>query len=149
MIDIKFLDIENNKDVERVAIQAAQTALVNHEGDITVAFCQNEYIQGLNAHYRGLDKPTDVLSFESEEIDPESGRRYLGDIVISLPQAVKQAGDAGNLLTSEVAMLVVHGVLHLLGHDHQTPDEKTEMWKKQYTILASMGIKMDKFSGDE
>lgn len=149
MITIEFLDIEENKDLERLSIQAAQATLAGVEGDIAIAFCEDDYIRGLNAQYRGLDRPTDVLSFQSEEIDPESGRRYLGDIVISLQQANRQAEEAGNPLTSEVAMLVVHGVLHLLGYDHHTPDEKTVMWKQQSAVLAELGIIMDKFSGDE
>jgi len=149
MITIEFFEIPIEEEVEKIADLAAIAALEDVKADLSIAFCDNPYIQDLNAQYRRIDHPTDVLSFSSEEINPESGNRYLGDIVISLSQARSQAEIAGNLLKSEVAMLVVHGILHLRGYDHDDSQEKKEMWEKQASILLTMGITMDKFSGDE
>jgi probable rRNA maturation factor len=97
-------------------------------------------LQELNRDYLGIDAPTDVLSFPASETDPETGARYLGDILISVPRAQSQAEAAGHALESEVQLLVVHGVLHLLGHDHAKPEEKRRMWKAQAEILESLGL---------
>jgi probable rRNA maturation factor len=149
MITIDYLKIDGSTELESIAISAAETALENDPVDLTVAFCDNQYIQELNLQYRGIDSPTDVLSFPSDEINPESGNRYLGDIVVSYPQALSQAEAARNSFASEVSMLVVHGVLHLRGFDHDNSENKKIMWSKQTSILSSLGIKMDKFTGDE
>ena len=94
----------------------------------------------LNRDYLGLDSPTDVLSFPASETDPETGARYLGDVLISIPRAQEQADAAGHALESEVQLLVVHGVLHLLGHDHAEAEGKVRMWKAQMEILESLGL---------
>jgi len=94
----------------------------------------------LNREYLGIDAPTDVLSFPASETDPETGARYIGDILISIPRARGQATAAGHPLESEVQLLVVHGVLHLLGHDHAQAEEKARMWKAQAEILESLGL---------
>jgi probable rRNA maturation factor len=73
-------------------------------------------------------------------VDPESGSRYIGDILISIPRAQSQAEAAGHPLESEVQLLVVHGTLHLLGHDHAQPEEKSRMWQAQAEILESLGL---------
>ncbi|MCK7481783.1 MAG: rRNA maturation RNase YbeY [Candidatus Moduliflexus flocculans] len=99
----------------------------------------------MNRDYLGIDAPTDVLSFPASEtdgsqIDPEAGSPYLGDILISLPYAARSAAQAGHPLEAEVQLLVVHGVLHLLGHDHAKVREKAKMWKAQAEILESLGL---------
>ncbi len=81
-----------------------------------------------------------MLSFPASETDPESGARYIGDILISIPRAQSQAEAAGHPLEAEVQLLVVHGVLHLLGHDHAEPEEKARMWKAQAEVLDSLGL---------
>ena len=88
----------------------------------------------------GVDGPTDVLSFPSDEIDPETGNRYLGDILISVQRAAAQAQIPGHPVESEVQLLIVHGVLHLMGHDHAEPEEKARMWKAQTEILTQLGL---------
>ncbi len=91
----------------------------------------------LNREYLGIDQPTDVLAFPSGEIDPDSGRPYLGDVIISCPQAERQAAEAGQDLQTEIRLLVVHGVLHLLGFDHADSQDRERMWATQGAILAS------------
>lgn len=123
--------------------RAARTALAQQaapEADLTVVLTGDAELQALNRDFLGLDRPTDVLSFPAGEADPESGRQYLGDIVISLPRAVEQAGRGGHPLESEAQLLVVHGVLHLLGQDHAGPQEKQRMWSDQADILGQLGI---------
>ena len=100
----------------------------------------DEEIQALNRDYLGKDAPTDVLSFPVAFDDPESGSPYLGDIIISLPTARQQAESGGHAVEDEIQLLLVHGMLHLLGYDHTTPEEKAAMWALQDRILTQLGI---------
>lgn len=134
-----------NKLIER----AARAALVNQKqppnADLTIVLTVDARLQQLNREYLGIDAPTDVLSFpasesDGSETDPETGSPYLGDILISIPRAKAQAKAAGHALESEVQLLVVHGVLHLLGHDHAEPKEQKKMWKAQAEILDQLGL---------
>lgn len=93
----------------------------------------------LNRQFRGVDAPTDVLSFEDGEIDPDSGRPYLGDVIISVSRAEAQAAAGGHALVDELQLLTIHGVLHLLGYDHADDAEKVQMWEFQTRILTELG----------
>ncbi len=124
--------------------RAARTAL-EHEGEIldpelTIVLTNDARLQELNRDYLGIDAPTDVLSFPASELDPETGARYIGDILISMARAESQARATGHSLESEVQLLVVHGVLHLLGHDHAEATEKARMWKAQAEVLERLGL---------
>ena len=110
------------------------------EADLTIVLTNDQQLQELNLQWMGVDAPTDVLSFPSDEIDPETGNRYLGDILVSVQRALEQAKAAGHAVESEIQLLVVHGVLHLLGHDHVEVEEKTLMWKAQAEILTDLGL---------
>lgn len=124
--------------------RAAQTALTQQgqslEAELTIVLTDDARLQELNREYLGLDAPTDVLSFPASETDPETGARYIGDILISVPRAEAQADAARHPLESELQLLVVHGVLHLLGHDHGQAEEKARMWKAQAEILEQLGL---------
>lgn len=124
--------------------RAAQAALEHEsqvsESDLTIVLTDDAHLHDLNRMYLGIDAPTDVLSFPASETDPETGTQYLGDILISVPRAQAQANAARHPLESEVQLLVVHGVLHLLGHDHAEVEEKARMWKAQAEILARLGL---------
>ena len=110
------------------------------DGDLTIVLTDDAQLHKLNQEYLGIDAPTDVLSFPASETDPETARRYLGDILISVPRAEEQARAAGHVLEAEVQLLVVHGTLHLLGYDHAEVDEKARMWKAQAEILDGLGL---------
>ncbi len=110
------------------------------DADLTLVLTGDPEIQALNRDYLGHDNPTDVLSFPADETDPETGRRYLGDIIVSVPRAAEQASARGHALEQEVQLLIVHGVLHLLGHDHAEADEKARMWAAQEQALNALGI---------
>ena len=123
---------------------AARQAL-DHQGfptphTMTILLADDSRLQSLNREYLGVDAPTDVLSFPSDEIEPETGEKYLGDVVISVPRAEQQAKAAGHSLDAEAQLLVVHGTLHLLGHDHANAEDKACMWKAQGEVLERLGL---------
>jgi probable rRNA maturation factor len=103
--------------------------------DITIQLTDDREIAELNQTYRGEAKATDVLSFNQDFNDPETGNLYLGDIIISIETAAEQAPDYDLSLDEEIAFLAIHGTLHLSGYDHFKPDEKEEMWKIQDQIF--------------
>jgi len=143
-----MINIEIIPDFKRVFMpdileRAAKAALLQQsapDADLTVVMTGDSQIQALDRDFLGKDAPTDVLSFPANETDPETGRRYLGDVIISVPRAEAQAISAGNSLEAELSLLVVHGVLHLLGHDHAGAGEKARMWAAQSEVLSTLGI---------
>ncbi len=140
-----MITIESKYDFPEALIERAVLAALKHQKEspkvnVSVVLTDNRRLRKLNREYLGIDSPTDVLSFPASESDPETGARYIGDILISIPYATKGAKKAGNSLEAEVQLLVVHGVLHLLGHDHARPREKAKMWKAQHEILTQLGL---------
>lgn len=110
--------------------------------NLDCAWTDDDEIQALNREHRGKDKPTDVLSFPFWEGETLwAGEEIpLGDLVLSLPTALRQAGELKHSLEREVAFLVVHGVLHLLGFDHDTPSKRRVMFAWQDEVFASLGL---------
>ena len=103
--------------------------------EVSVKITTDEEIQGLNSKYRSIDKPTDVLSFPMHDND------CLGDIIISLPRAAAQAAEYGHTLRRELAFLTAHGLLHLLGYDHEaSSQDEQEMIQKQDALLSKLNI---------
>jgi probable rRNA maturation factor len=101
--------------------------------ELSVALVDDAAIHALNRDYRSKDKPTDVLAFAMEEGTPSPrghGARVLGDVIVSIDTAAKQAGRRRRPLLDELTMLLAHGLLHLLGYDHQTDEEEREMVAK-------------------
>ncbi|RCW51288.1 rRNA maturation RNase YbeY [Paenibacillus prosopidis] len=136
-------------------LQMAAEAEGITEGEVSLTFTDDEEIHQLNRDYRGIDRPTDVLSFamqedgvdeldiffevESEdESDPISG--MLGDIIISVETAAAQSKEYGHSLEREIGFLFVHGFLHLIGYDHQDDAAEAEMTAKQEAILQQAGL---------
>lgn len=103
--------------------------------DLSVIITGSKELKTLNKTYRNEDKPTDVLSFNNEYIDPETGNQYLGDIIIAYPVAKAQAKASGKSIESELELLTLHGLLHLLGYDHSDHEEEARMWQIQEEIL--------------
>jgi probable rRNA maturation factor len=103
--------------------------------DLSVVIDSDDVLKELNGQYRGLDQPTDVLSFTANDLDLETGHTILGDIVISYPRAESQASDANHPIRKEIQLLIIHGVLHLLGYDHGNEAEKDIMWDIQNRLM--------------
>ncbi len=141
-----MINIDNQQDFRESALleRAARFTLElqpdSADADITIVLTDDSQLHELNREYLGVDAPTDVLSFPSSESDPETGATYLGDILISIPRAAQQALAAGHPMEAEVQLLVVHGVLHLLGHDHAEAEEKALMWNEQAKVLERLGL---------
>ena len=140
MITIETETKFQNELIERAVNTALEHQSESLDSELTIVLTDDSKIQDLNRDFLGLDAPTDVLSFPASETDPETGARYIGDIIISIPYAARSAEKAGHPVEAEVQLLVVHGVLHLLGHDHAEEEEKTQMWKAQSEILESLGL---------
>jgi len=150
-VDDPFADLV---DVENLS--AVVTDLLVKVGlplaGLTIVITDDEAVQTLNRDYRGVDAPTDVLSFAAQEgaetepvladLPPElvaEMGNYLGDVLIAYPYAAHQAAHYQNSIQAELRLLAVHGVLHLLGYDHATPQEEAAMWARQSEILAAFG----------
>lgn len=131
------------EDLSQLLASAAKTTLseadVLDEVGLSVVISDDAQLRQLNRQFMGVDAATDVLSFPSDEIDPEMGERYIGDVIISYSRAAAQADASGHSLPVELQLLVVHGVLHLLGYDHTDPSQKEVMWSLQGTILKKLG----------
>ncbi len=123
-------------------VRAAEATLdiATPDSEVSIVVGNDVLLKQLNRKYRGLDTTTDVLSFPSGEIDPDTHQEYLGDVIISLPRAEAQAVTEGHPLADELQLLVVHGVLHLLGYDHLDPVDKVRMQAAQNKILSALGI---------
>lgn len=123
--------------------RAAEMALRREDrpGEMTVVVTDEQGIRELNRDFLGHDMVTDVLAFATQEEGgpfvpaPEAGN-YLGDVIVCYPRAVEQASEQGHSVREELALLVVHGVLHLLGYDHATEREQVAMWALQDEILG-------------
>ncbi len=150
MIDLLIAEPFEDQ-VDASLLEHASVATLQHENyppdtDLSIVIEGDEKLHELNNQFLGIDRPTDVLSFPSDEVDPETGRGYLGDIIISYPRAAAQAQAAGHSVDAELQLLTVHGTLHLIGYDHADPEEKEHMWAVQKEILDSLGVTLARFS---
>lgn len=126
--------------LEIAARKTLELEQADPQAELTILLSDDSQLHALNRQFMQVDAPTDVLSFPAQEVDPETGVLYLGDIIISLERAQAQADAGGHALLAELQLLVVHGVLHLLGHDHAADDEKARMWQAQRSVLAGLGV---------
>ncbi len=136
-------------DAVKLAEDCTREALIEEEyeddAEVSLTFTDNAEIRVLNKQFREIDRETDVLSFplgdeDGFEVNPETDALLLGDIVISLEKAQAQAEEYGHSMKREVAFLIAHSLFHLLGYDHMTPEEETEMFDKQERVLQKLGI---------
>lgn len=140
--------LEEMKNIVRRAVEITGPLYDVENSEVSVTLTNDEHIHSLNREYRGLDRPTDVLSFafvDSEEPEIEDGpeTEVLGDIIISLERAWAQAQEYGHSMERELSFLTVHGMLHLLGYDHMEEEERMEMEEEQRYIMGKLGISRD------
>ncbi|WP_438298219.1 rRNA maturation RNase YbeY [Sporosarcina sp. FA15] len=154
MLEIHFEDETARVDdkiedlIRKLLNHTAKEEELAGELEVSVTFMTDADIQEVNATYRGKNVPTDVISFALEELTegevaiiPEEGMpTALGDILISVETAERQAGEYGHDFNREIGFLALHGFLHLLGYDHLTEEEEAEMFRRQKEILASFGL---------
>lgn len=145
MTDITNISSNTTFDVEKVERAVSETLIAHNseECEVSVLLTDDPHMTKLNREYREIDGPTDVLAFAMQEGEDNNvlNEDILGDVVISLETAERQAKEESHSLEEEVAFLIVHGVLHLLGYDHQTHNEATVMFKKQEIILQRLKLK--------
>jgi probable rRNA maturation factor len=127
--------------VEGVVTRAIEAVLPGDARGIDVVLTNDAEMQILNKEWRGMNKPTNVLSFPSPDMPvPEGEVAHLGDIVLAWGTVAREAQDAGKPLSAHVTHLVVHGTLHLLGFDHEDDADADVMEKKETEVLASLNI---------
>jgi probable rRNA maturation factor len=156
LIDNRQTGIAVDEAMEALVAQVVEKVLAYEECEedyeVSISFVGDEEMRSLNNEYRGIDKETDVLSFPmvefmGEELEEEDeNTEYideeiaLGDIVISMRSVREQAEDYGHSINRELAFLLVHGMLHLLGYDHEDEATEKEMFEKQEAILKEMNL---------
>ena len=147
----KKLDIPYEDIVNKMVVSALDFENCPYEAEVSVTFVDDEEIRKINSEYRGIDKSTDVLSFPFNEFEipgnfdnieesvdafnPETGELLLGDIILSTDHIVEQAIEYGHSETRELAFLVVHSMLHLMGYDHMVDEDRVIMEERQRVDL--------------
>lgn len=125
-VDPAFKELLNSSQLKSTANKILDELNIT-ASEISLNFVDNTSMQQMNFRFRGLNDVTDVLSFSTNEMNPENGFKILGDIVISIPVALSQAEERQHTLTQEVHLLMIHGILHLIGYDHQDAKDKKRM----------------------
>lgn len=143
LVESPFENLVPEETLERAALSTLKHEHRDETIEFSVVIDSDDKLHHLNLEFLGIDAPTDVLSFPTEEFDPDEQALYIGDVIISYPRAEMQAQAAGHPVINELQLLVVHGTLHLLGHDHAEPAEKGRMWAAQAEILADLGCQIN------
>jgi len=142
-VEEEFQGVVDEGWVRRIAQTVLKAEGVAHPYEVSLVFTDSETVQQLNRDYRGVDEPTDVLAFcmlSQKEVDdsfalPPDEVTRLGEVIISYPQAIEQAREQGHSPERELALLIIHGILHLLGYDHEEPEEEDEMRRREKELL--------------
>lgn len=127
--------------MKRVIRTCVEQMYPHHRFEVELTLCGDGEIRRINREFRGIDRPTDVLSFPMLEFHMPNVYVSLGNIVLSVETARRQAEEYGHSLKRELCFLCAHSALHLLGYDHETDVEREEMEAKQREILDALGIK--------
>jgi probable rRNA maturation factor len=142
-VEEKFREVVNGGWVKKIVRQVLKAEEVAPPYEVSLVFTDSETVRQLNRDYRGVDEPTDVLAFymlpqkgaDSSFALPPDGVTRLGEVIISYPQAAEQAKEQGHSPERELALLVIHGILHLLGYDHKEPEEESKMRERERELL--------------
>jgi probable rRNA maturation factor len=142
-VEEKFRGVVDGGWVKEIVRQVLKAEEVATPYEVSVVLTDSETVKQLNRDYRGVDEPTDVLAFhmlpqkgidDSFALPPDDVTR-LGEVIISYPQAAEQAREQGHTTEKELALLVIHGILHLTGYDHEEPEEESKMREKERELL--------------
>jgi probable rRNA maturation factor len=141
----RFRALVDENWVRKIVRQVLKVERVPFPYEVSLVFTDSETVQRLNRDYRDVDEPTDVLAFymlpqkgtDSSFAVPPDGVTRLGEVIISYPQAVAQAREQGHSNERELALLVIHGILHLLGCDHEEPEEERNMRERERELLET------------
>ena len=140
-------------DLTKAMNVVAELEALSPQTEVDITLVDDAAIHELNRTYRGIDRPTDVLSFalhegEAEpEVDDDEIKHLLGDVIISAPTAVRQGEEYGHGLEREMTYLAVHGMLHLLGYDHMEEKDKLIMRKREEEVLRRLDLAEENFGG--
>ena len=140
-------------DLTKAMNVVAELEALSPQTEVDITLVDDAAIHELNRTYRGIDRPTDVLSFaldegeEEPEVDDDEIEHLLGDVIISAPTAVRQGEEYGHGLEREMTYLAVHGMLHLLGYDHMEEKDKLIMRKREEEVLRRLDIGEENFGG--
>ena len=154
---VEILNFDYHKTAEAVVSRVLSDCSCPYDAEVNLLLTGLSEIEEINSQMRGIESPTDVLSFPMHEyaapadfdeidpdsfddFDPDSGSLLLGDIVLCIPRIKSQAEEYGHSTMREYAFLIAHSVLHLIGYDHMTEDEAEVMFKKQDEALSKLGI---------
>jgi probable rRNA maturation factor len=125
--------------VSQVRLKSIANTIINYFDllniELTISIVGEKKIHELNNDFRFIDSETDVLSFSADELNPETGSKYIGDIIISYPIAEKQSSSSHYLVSDELDLLTIHGLLHLIGYDHERKEEKKQMFAVQSKLV--------------
>jgi len=142
-VEDEFCGLMDEGWARRIAQTVLRAEGVAPPYEVSLVFTDSETVKQLNRDYRGVDEPTDVLAFymlPQKEVDdsfalPPDGVTRLGEVIISYPQAVEQAREQGHSTEKELALLIIHGILHLLGYDHEEPEGESKMRGRERELL--------------
>ncbi|MBA7503509.1 Endoribonuclease YbeY [subsurface metagenome] len=143
-VEEKFRGLVDESWVREITQQGLKAEGIIPPYEVSLVFTDSETVRRLNRDYRGVDAPTDVIAFHmlSQKetsppfVLPPDGVTRLGEVIISYPQAVEQAKEQGHSVEQELALLIIHGILHLLGYDHEQPEEEAKMRAREKELLA-------------
>lgn len=146
MDDLKLIPEMNLDDLYRldhIVERVFEILELDADSELSIVIATDAFVRQLNSQHRGIDKTTDVLSFPSDPLPPEIAAEetpYLGDLVVAYHYTLQQAAYHDHRPQDEFALLVIHGILHLIGYDHNTQEDQAEMWEQQSAILAQLDI---------
>ncbi len=133
-IDHPFKELIDKSRIKKITKRIFDQFRIE-ELDLSINIVNDKEIKSLNKQFRKSDSTTDVLSFPADEKDPLTGKKYLGDVIISYPQVLRQAEENNQSSADELAFVIIHGILHLLNYDHQSKKEERTMLSLQNSIL--------------
>ena len=145
-VEEEFRGLVDEDEVRRTAEHVLKAEGVAPPYELSLVFTDSETVQRLNRDYRGVDEATDVLAFsmlppeegDSSFVLPPDGITHLGEVIVCYPRAVEQAQEQGHSVDRELALLVIHGILHLLGYDHEKPEEEAKMRAREKELLEEI-----------